>query len=113
MCAGLSLGSRVFGGGGIAGEPCDPPVATEADVIASKVVGRGPAYMLSVGQYPPFTRFPKFVVDFQLKERERIVAEEEALRRMASAAEIVGKRKYGRLYGLGRLLYLWLRAVLS
>ena len=32
-------------------------------------------------QYPTFVRYPKFIVDYQLKERERIKMEEEDLLR--------------------------------
>jgi hypothetical protein len=91
--SGSSLGSRVFGKGGISNFPGDAPVGTLADVEASKLAGRGPAYALPVGGYPPFTRFPKFVVDFQLQERQRLVVEEESLRSRKSIAETLAARK--------------------
>lgn len=34
---------------------------------------------LPTGQYPIFNYYPKFVVDFQLRERERAEAEEQQL----------------------------------
>ena len=31
---------------------------------------------LTVGQYPVFNKYPKFIVDYQIQERERIRQEE-------------------------------------
>lgn len=31
---------------------------------------------LTVGQYPVFNKYPKFIVDYQVQERERIRQEE-------------------------------------
>ncbi|KAG6578002.1 tbc1 domain family member 31 isoform x4 [Phytophthora cinnamomi] len=46
--------------------------------------GRGPYWPLSRGQYPAFAHYPRFVVDFQISERNRIALEE---------AELVHKQK--------------------
>ncbi|KAE9349401.1 hypothetical protein PF008_g6919 [Phytophthora fragariae] len=45
---------------------------------------RGPYWPLSRGQYPAFAHYPRFVVDFQISERNRIALEE---------AELVHKQK--------------------
>jgi hypothetical protein len=42
---------------------------------------------------PPAPRYPKFVVDFQLQERERIAAEESALQSRRRLAEELARRK--------------------
>ncbi len=83
----------MFGPGGISSEPGDLPVGSEADIQAARAAGRGPAYTLPVGQYPPFTRFPKYVVDFQLHERERIQLEEDALLARKAMAHSLAQRK--------------------
>ncbi|GMF23545.1 unnamed protein product [Phytophthora lilii] len=41
--------------------------------------GRGPYWPLSKGQYPAFAHYPRFVVDFQISERNRIALEEAEL----------------------------------
>ncbi|KAG3120410.1 hypothetical protein PI124_g3676 [Phytophthora idaei] len=47
-----------------------------ADNTAS---GHGPYWPLSRGQYPAFAHYPRFVVDFQISERNRIALEEAEL----------------------------------
>ena len=93
MWPGETLGSRVFGPGGVSVTAGDPPVASVGVAAASLLPGPGPSYALPVGDYPPFLRFPKFVVDFQLKERQRIVAEEAALQSKRRLAEELSRRK--------------------
>ena len=44
-------------------------------------------------RYPVFGRYPKFTVDFQLKERERIAAEEEVLERKRVLLENLESRQ--------------------
>jgi hypothetical protein len=39
----------------------------------------GSCFPLPHGQYPVFERYPKYVVDFQLQERQRLAAEEESI----------------------------------
>jgi hypothetical protein len=92
---GATLGSHVFGGGGVAVEPGDPPVAPVRVAEASLLAGRGPAYTLPVGSYPPFMRFPRYMVDFQLRERERIALEEEGLQQRKALIAELARRKYG------------------
>ncbi|KAH7492564.1 TBC1 domain family member 31 [Phytophthora ramorum] len=41
--------------------------------------GHGPYWPLSRGQYPAFAHYPRFVVDFQISERNRIALEEAEL----------------------------------
>ncbi|EGZ25527.1 hypothetical protein PHYSODRAFT_449053, partial [Phytophthora sojae] len=41
--------------------------------------GRAPYWPLSRGQYPAFAHYPRFVVDFQISERNRIALEEAEL----------------------------------
>lgn len=83
----------MFGPGGVSNFPGDAPVGTMDDVTACKAAGKGPAYVLPVGAYPPFTRFPKFVVDFQLQERHRMVVEEDVVRSRRSIGEALAARK--------------------
>ena len=90
---GMSMGSRVYGPGGVSTRPGDLPVGTAADIASCAAAGPGPAYILPVGQYPPFTRFPKFVVDFQLQERERIELEERSVLAKRKLSEVVAQRK--------------------
>ena len=90
---GSTLGSKVFGPGGVAVAPGDPPVAAPGVAAASLRAGPGPSYALPVGAYPPFLRFPAFVVDFQLKERQRIVAEEASLQSRKRVAQELARRK--------------------
>lgn len=52
----------------------------------------GPAYALPVGEYPAFLHYPKFVVDFQLQERERIRLEERELERKRHVMDELAER---------------------
>ncbi|KAG7389469.1 TBC1 domain member 31 [Phytophthora pseudosyringae] len=45
----------------------------------STTPGHGPYWPLSRGQYPAFAHYPRFIVDFQISERNRIALEEAEL----------------------------------
>jgi hypothetical protein len=47
---------------------------------------------LPEGYYPPFDGYPKYVVDYQLRERSRISMEEEEIRRKREFIEELAKR---------------------
>ncbi|OWZ19412.1 hypothetical protein PHMEG_0006352 [Phytophthora megakarya] len=50
-----------------------------AETTASATTGHGPYWPLPRGQYPAFAHYPRFVVDFQISERNRIALEEAEL----------------------------------
>lgn len=62
----------------------DSVVLADTDNPGANVNSKTKSWPLARGQYPAFHNFPKYVVDFQLQERERIALEE---------AQIVQKRQ--------------------
>ena len=64
----------------------------------------GPPFPVPQGDsYPAFLHFPKFVVNFQLQERDRIAAEEKELSRRTQVMDALRKKTY-----VG-VPWLWLR----
>ncbi|KAL3666135.1 hypothetical protein V7S43_008924 [Phytophthora oleae] len=57
----------------------------------SSTPGHGPYWPLSRGQYPAFAHYPRFVVDFQISERNRIALEEAELSHKQKLLDQIGE----------------------
>lgn len=72
------------------------PGSSQADTgTTARVEGMpdtGPLHALPQDHYPPFLRYPRAVIDFAVAERERIAAEEEALRRKKAISSLLTQR---------------------
>jgi WD40 repeat protein len=74
------------------GESQAVPTAQAAPASEVGAPNSGPLHPLPSGHYPPFLRYPSFVVDFQLAERRRIAKEEEALLQRRAASTLLATR---------------------
>lgn len=70
------------------------PAASPSPAVAPSTPSlySGPLHALPQGHYPPFLRYPRFIIDYQLAERRRIAMEEEALRKRRLAATMLEQR---------------------
>jgi len=65
------------------------------NVLSSVLSSPTTPWPLPRGMYPVFHGYPKFVVDFQIAERNRLAAEEEEVRRKRRLLEALGERSKG------------------
>lgn len=65
------------------------------NVLGSVLSAPDTPWPLPRGMYPAFHGYPKFVVDFQIAERQRLAAEEEEVRRKRRLLEALGDRARG------------------
>ena len=57
---------------------------TPNELIPSKTEATAMNFPLGKGHYPIFDRYPKYVVNYQLQERQRIEEEEAAIKKKRS-----------------------------
>eukprot|EP00644_Phytophthora_capsici_P014018 jgi/Phyca11/74151/gw1.3.587.1 len=60
-------------------------------ITGSTSPNHGPYWPLSSGQYPAFAHYPRFVVDFQISERNRIALEEAELSHKQKILDQIGE----------------------
>lgn len=63
-----------------------------AKVIMENVAVSPDPWPLPIGYYPAFDGYPKYVVDYQLRERARIAIEEEEIRRKRDYMDAISKK---------------------
>ncbi|GMH46755.1 hypothetical protein TrVE_jg6589 [Triparma verrucosa] len=68
------------------------------NVLGSVLSAPDTPWPLPRGMYPAFHGYPKFVVDFQIAERQRLAAEEEEVRRKRRLLEALSERSRGLAY---------------